>query len=97
MGVSMIHQSDWIYRSDNQYDLDPFVPLTKRRPKEKPFGNVILGEEIVGYLNNLALYSDRDISLAVFRLSQFNTDPSIFNFHHGAQDVLRYCKATWNC
>ena len=54
-----------------------------------------LYQEIVGSLNHVALFSRPDISFAVSKLSQFNTDPSVEHLQ-AAKHVLRYLKLTRN-
>jgi hypothetical protein len=50
-------------------------------------------QELIGSLNHLAVYSRPDISFAVSKLAQFNSDPTLIHLR-SAQHVLRYLQGT---
>ena len=52
-------------------------------------------QELTGSLNHLAVFTRPDISFAVSKLSQFNTNPTMIHWKAGLH-VLRYLKLTRN-
>ena len=72
--------------------LKPSLPLLKATPRDGR-ANLTLYQEVIGSLNHIAVYSQLDISNAVFQLSQFLQDPTETHLK-AARHVLRYLKGT---
>jgi hypothetical protein len=72
--------------------LNASLPLQKAQDSDKGADQTNY-QELIGSLNHLAVYSRPDISFAVSKLSQFNSDPTTTHFR-AAQHILRYLQAT---
>lgn len=72
--------------------LNASLPLQKAYESDK-WTNQTNYQELIGSLNHLAVYSRPDISFAVSKLAQFNSEPTITHLR-AAQHVLRYLRAT---
>ena len=57
--------------------------------------NIKLYQELIDSLNHLAVFTRSDIVFAVFKLSKYNSNPTITHFKAGLH-VLHYLKATRN-
>ena len=74
--------------------LEPSLPLLPAMPDYK-MCNIKYYQRLTGSLNHLAVFTRPDISFAVSKLSQFNSNP-ITSHLKAAMDVLRYLKGTRN-
>jgi Reverse transcriptase (RNA-dependent DNA polymerase) len=68
--------------------LDYSLPLVKATPDDKLCDQTTY-QELTGSLNHLAITSRPDITFAVSRLCQFNSNPTVTHFKAGKR-VLRY-------
>jgi hypothetical protein len=86
-GSLTINQCGYIDKTLKRFNLDNIARITKAPLpagqgllKSGPFAkrsDQKLYQEIIGSLNHLALFFRTDISFAVSKLSQFNTDPLV--------------------
>jgi len=74
--------------------LDPSLPLLIAQPGDK-MCNIKYYQRLTGSLNHLAVFTRPDISFAVSKLSQFNSNPTTTHLK-AAMHVLRYLKGTRN-
>ena len=74
--------------------LNPSLPLVKAKPGDKRT-DIQTYQELTGSLNHCALFSRPDISFAVSKLLQFNSDPTETHMK-AARCVLAYLKGTIN-
>jgi hypothetical protein len=74
--------------------LMPSLPVLNATPLDKR-ADVKLYQELIGSLNNIAIFSRPDISNVVSQLSQFLQDPTETRMK-AARHVLRYLKGTHN-
>ena len=74
--------------------LHPGLPLLKAKPGDKRT-DIQSYQELTGSLNHAAVFSRPDISFAVSKLSQFNSDPTETHMK-AARHVLAYLKGTIN-
>ena len=74
--------------------LDPSLPLLIAQPGDK-MCNIKYSQRLTGSLNHLAVFTRPDISFAVSKLSQFNSNPTTTHLK-AAMHVLRYLKGTRN-
>lgn len=72
--------------------LNPSLPLVKAKPGDKRT-DIQTYQELTGSLNHCAVFSRPDISFAVSKLSQFNSDPTETHMK-AARRVLVYLKGT---
>src|SRR5271154_3287127 len=74
--------------------LDPSLLLVAAMPGDK-MCNIKYYQRLTGSLNHLAVFTRPDISFAVSKLSQFNSNPTTSHLK-AAMHVLRYLKGTCN-